>query len=589
MEKKKLIKSVLINFFLLFLVISIGFTADAGKKPAPRRTGAAWSEALDQPQAAGQSKLSSPSSALPPNAPLTVAESSQYTATSLHAEVLAFIKELQKLSPNLVVENIATTTEGRTVPMLIISNPPVHSPLYARNLNKTVVYIQANIHAGEVEGKEASLMLARELVLNPSHPYLKNLVILIVPNLNPDGNDKISPKNRVQQPGPEKGVGVRPNGQNLDLNRDAIKLESPEMTAVVGKIINHWDPALALDLHTTDGAYHEETVTYSWPVNPNIDPELLTYQRDIMLPAIVKTLKDKYGTLAAPYGMFRDWRDPSKGWETFEPQPRYFTNYVGVRNRLSILDENYVHADYKTRVISCFNFLKAILDYTASKTAEIQKLIEEADRRTIAAGLNPGGKTFAVEFDLQPLPKPVTIQAYELEVSERPGGGFPQIKPTNRKKPVTVPYYASYQPKRTVNLPYGYLISQPDPDLVAILLKHGLLVESLTSELTLPVEVFLPTEIKAADRPFQGHRLDQIKGEYKKENRTFPAGSLFVPTGQPLGSLAAYLLEPESDDGLAVWNFFDRYIYREWQRGYAELPVYRLLEPVNFPAIRLKN
>jgi len=183
----------------------------------------------------------------------------------------------------------------------------------------------------------------------------------------------------------------------------------------------------------------------------------------------------------------------------------------------------------------------------------------------------------------------VTIQAYELEVSERPGGGFPQIKPTNRKKPVTVPYYASYQPKRTVNLPYGYLISQPDPDLVAILLKHGLLVESLTSELTLPVEVFLPTEIKAADRPFQGHRLDQIKGEYKKENRTFPAGSLFVPTGQPLGFLAAYLLEPESDDGLAVWNFFDRYIYREWQRGYAELPVYRLLEPVNFPAIRLKN
>jgi len=187
------------------------------------------------------------------------------------------------------------------------------------------------------------------------------------------------------------------------------------------------------------------------------------------------------------------------------------------------------------------------------------------------------------------LPEPITIQAYELEVSERPGGGFPQIKPTNRKKPVTVPYYASYRPKRTVSLPYGYLISQPDPDLIAILLKHGLLVESLTSELTLPVEVFLPTEIKAADRPFQGHRLEQIKGQYKKETRTFPAGSLFVRTGQPLGSLAAYLLEPESEDGLAVWNFFDRYIYREWQRGYAELPVYRLLEPANFPAVRVRK
>ncbi len=589
MDKKKLLKSILINSFILFLIISLSSSTAASKNSAAKKAGASLSEVSGSRQVSGSSKPVSPSSGLPANAPLTVAESSHFTATSLHAEVIAFIKELQKLSPNLVVESIGTSTEGRSIPMLIISNPPVHSPLYARNLNKTVVYIQANIHAGEVEGKEASLMLARELVLNPSHPYLKDLVILIVPNLNPDGNDKISPNNRPQQPGPEKGVGVRPNGQNLDLNRDAMKLESPEMTAVVGKSINRWDPALVLDLQTTDGAYHEETVTYSWPVNPNIDPELLAYQRDIMLPAIVKILKDKYGTLAAPYGMFRDWRDTSKGWETFDPQPRYFTNYAGVRNRLSILDENYVHADYKTRVISCFNFLKAILDYTAGKTVEIQKLIEEADRRTIAAGLNPGGKTFAVEFDLQPLPEPITIQAYELEVSERPGGGFPQIKPTNRKKPVTVPYYASYRPKRTVSLPYGYLISQPDPDLIAILLKHGLLVESLTSELTLPVEVFLPTEIKAADRPFQGHRLEQIKGQYKKETRTFPAGSLFVRTGQPLGSLAAYLLEPESEDGLAVWNFFDRYIYREWQRGYAELPVYRLLEPANFPAVRVRK
>ncbi|MBP6909160.1 MAG: M14 family metallopeptidase [Candidatus Saccharicenans sp.] len=588
MEKKKLVKLALINFFILFLILSLS-PASTGKKPLVNRTAATWSEASAEPQATGSSKIAPKTSTLPPNAPLTVAESSQYTATSYHAEVISFINELQKLSPNLVVENIGTSAEGRSIPMLIISNPPVHSPLFARYLNKTVIYIQANIHAGEVEGKEASLMLARELVLNPAHPYLQNLVILIVPDLNPDGNDKINPKNRLQQPGPEKGVGVRPNGQNLDLNRDAIKLESPEMRAVVSQIINRWDPALVLDLHTTDGAYHEETVTYSWPVNPNIDPELLAYQRDVMLPAIVKNLKDKYGTLAAPYGMFRDWRDPAKGWETFEPQPRYFTNYAGLRNRLSILDENYVHADYKTRVISCFNFLKAILDYASVKATDIQKLIEAADRRTVAAGLNPAGKTFAVEFDLQPLPKPITIQAYELEVTERPGGGFPQIKPTDRKKPVTIPYYANYVPQKTVNLPYGYLISISDPSLVAILLEHGLLVEQLTAGLTLEVEVFKPKEVKASDRPFQGHRLEKIKGEYKKEARTFPAGSLFIRCAQPLGYLAAYLLEPESDDGLAVWNFFDRYLYPEWQRNLADFPVYRLLEPVNLQALRITN
>lgn len=588
MEKKKLFRLALINFFILFSVIPVSSTG-AEKKPPVNKTAATLSKTSGEPQVTSASKPAQPAAVLPQTFPLTVAESSNFTATSLHSEVISFINELQKLSRNLVVEYIGETAEGRPIPVLIISNPPVYSPLYARHLNKMAVYIQANIHAGEVEGKEASLMLARELVLNPAHPYLRNLVILIVPNLNPDGNDRINPQNRPQQPGPEKGVGIRPNGQNLDLNRDAIKLESPEMRAVVKNILNRWDPALVLDLHTTDGAYHEETVTYAWPVNPNIDTELLTYQRDIMLPAIIKNLKEKYGTLAAPYGMFRDWREPSKGWETFEPQPRYFTNYAGLRNRLSLLDENYVHADYKTRVMSCFNFLKSILDYVSIKTADIQKLIQEADRRTIDSGLNPRGKTFAVEFDLQPLPEPVTIQTYELEVTERPGGGFPQIKPTNKKKPATMPYYAYYVPKRTVSWPSAYLISASDPDLVSILLEHGLLVESLTSELTLEVEAFIPKEVKASDRPFQGHRLDQIKGEYQKITRTFRASSLLIRTAQPLGALAAYLLEPESDDGLATWNFFDRYIYREWQRGFDEFPVYRRLEPANFPAVRIKK
>ena len=520
---------------------------------------------------------------------LTVAESSQFTATSLYQDVLNFISELRKISPNLVVENIGRTAEGRDIPMLILSQPPVFTPQAARQFKKTVIYIQANIHAGEVEGKEATLMLAREILLAGEHPYLNNLVILIVPNLNADGNEKISPENRRQQPGPEKGVGTRQNALNQDLNRDAIKLESPEMRAVVEKILNRWDPALVIDCHTTDGAYHQETVTYSWPVNPNSDRQLLLYQRDTMLPAIVKGLKEKYQTLAAPYGMFRDWRDPAKGWETFEPQPRYFTNYAGIRNRLSILDENYVHADYRTRVISCYYFLKSILDYCSQKTPEIQKLIEEADRQTILKGLNPQGQSFALDFELKALPNPITINTYEMEAMERLGGGFPQLKPTDRLKPVTVPYFADYVPKKTTTLPYAYLINVPDPTIKEKLLAHGLLVEKLTSEVNLEVEVFLPKEIKASDRPFQGHRLNQVQGEYKTENRKFQPGTILVKTAQPLGYLAAYLLEPESDDGLVVWNFLDKYIFGQWQRGFSELPVYRLLSAVNIPTVKLSD
>ncbi|MCR4396340.1 MAG: M14 family zinc carboxypeptidase, partial [Candidatus Saccharicenans sp.] len=234
-----------------------------------------------------QTAAETPARAVPENL-LTVAEKSNFTATARYQEVMELIRELQKLSPRLLVENIGTTAEGRSIPMLVISNPPLHSPQAARSLKKTTVYIQANIHAGEVEGKEASLMLAREILLHPNHPYLQNLVILIVPNLNADGNERISPDNRRQQPGPEQGVGIRQNALNLDLNRDAVKLESPEMRAVVKNILNRWDPLLIVDCHTTDGAYHEETVTYSWPLNPNSDPKLLDYQRQTLLPAIEK-------------------------------------------------------------------------------------------------------------------------------------------------------------------------------------------------------------------------------------------------------------------------------------------------------------
>jgi len=295
--------------------------------------------------------------------PLTVAEATNYAATSRFADVMGFIGELQKQSPLIRVETLCRSAEGRDVPLLIIGSPVPATPFEPRGAKKAVIYIQANIHAGEVEGKEASLMLARDILARAKPPYLDKLVILMAPIFNADGNEKIDPANRRQQPGPEQGVGVRTNGQNLDLNRDAMKVESNEVAGLFGSVLNRWDPLLLVDCHTTDGAYHEPTVTYSWPVNPNGDSALIEFQRSRMLPEINAIMKDRYKTLGLPYGEFRDARAPEKGWETLEPQPRYITNYIGLRNRLAILDENYVHADFKTRVEGNYADLSAILDY----------------------------------------------------------------------------------------------------------------------------------------------------------------------------------------------------------------------------------
>ena len=518
--------------------------------------------------------------------PLTTAESTEFAATSTFADVMSFIRELQKLSPLLRVETMDTTAEGRNVPLVVIGKPLPLDPLALRSDKRITVYIQANIHAGEVEGKEASLMLARDILLDPKLPYLDKIVLLIAPIFNADGNDKIDPRNRPGQLGPEKGSGVRHNGQNLDLNRDAMKLESPELRGLVANVLVRWDPLLLVDCHTTDGSFHEEPVTYSWPLCPNGDPTIITYMRDKMLPAVAATLDKAYHTLSVPYGDPRDFRDMEKGWQTFSHQPRFVTNYIGLRNRLSILDENYNHADFKTRVLGCYNFLKSILDYGQAKSEELARLVADADQRTVRRGMAPReSDVFGLDMDVRALPQKVTLRGYEVQITPREGGSpFPEIKKTDRKKMYVMPYFADFYPKRTVRLPYAYLIPVFDEGLVAKLRSHGLAVEKLAEPVSLEVESFRLKEVKGADRLYQGHRTNQVKGEYAVEKREFPKGTLVVRMAQPLANLAAYLLEPESDDGLLVWNAFDKYIAREWGRGTETYPVFKLYAPENLVA-----
>lgn len=516
--------------------------------------------------------------------PLTKAELTDFKATSRYHDVMGFISQLQKISPYLRVEKLGKSAEGRFIPLIVIGRPLPSPGPFLRSDPRLVLYFQANIHAGEVEAKEACLMLARELVLNPESEYLKKLIILIAPIFNPDGNEKISPDNRRNQVGPEEGVGIRPNGMNLDLNRDAIKLESPELVGLVQNVLLRWDPALVFDGHTHNGSYHEEPVTYIWQLNPNGDLRLIEYMSQKMIPEVSRVLKEKYDTLSIPHGDFMDVRQPEKGWRTLGPQPRYLTNYIGLRNRLAILNENYPYKDFRTRTMGCYHLLLSILDYCVAHAAEIKQLISQADQSTIDQGMNPGEEDyFIVDYDVEPLPQKIKVLGYKMALEERPGR-WPRVKIDEQKKiTYELPFFAKYKAKKKVRYPFGYLLVYPDPGVIKNLLNHGILIERLDEEVELEVEAFQITELKAGERLFQGHHLNQVKGTTRTIKKRFLPGTIFVSTAQPLGKLAAYLLEPESDDGLLVWNFFDRYLSPQWRRGFNEYPVYKLYQPTSLP------
>jgi len=511
--------------------------------------------------------------------PLTIAESSDYTSTSRYEDVMNFIKELESSYSIMRLEIMATSTEGRDVPLLVIADPIPNSPISPSD-DRLVVYIQANIHAGEVEGKEATQMLARDLLKDHPKDIFDNLIILICPNLNPDGNEKISTKNRTRQNGPENGVGVRHNGQFLDLNRDAMKLETPEISGVVTNVLNTWDPAIVVDCHTTNGSYHEEPVTFTWGLNPNGDRTLINYMRDQMMPKVSDMLWEKHNVDNVFYGTFIDRGDYSKGWISYASEPRYLVNYIGVRNRLAILNENYSYADYKSRVWGSYYLLWSILDYAAKNKDQIKQLLEDADEKTVTRGLAPAvTDSFAIEYEGKPTPEDITIKAYELD-EYTDDNGRKRYRQSDRKITVTVPYIADYYPTKNIRFPYAYILEPTDPEIINLIKSHGVLLEQLDEETTLSVERFKIEELKGAERLYQGHYMNDITGEFVIEEKTFPAGTYIVYTAQPLGCLAAYLLEPQSDDGFLKWNVFDRYLVPQWGRRYYPYPVYRILEKV---------
>jgi len=521
--------------------------------------------------------------AQPDQLPKSRAELTNYEETTRYEEVLRFIAELQTRSPLVRLETFGTSEEGRMLPLMILSDSPISHPREARATGKPIVFIMANIHAGEVEGKEAMLHLSRRILFGDLRPLLSRLIILIAPIYNADGNEKINLNNRTAQNGPIGGVGVRENSKGYDLNRDYMKLDSPEAQSLVN-LFNRWDPHLTVDLHTTNGSYHGYHLTYSQPLNPNTNPAILDYHRARMLPAITKAMLKNHRFRSYYYGNFPRFTNlPAPGektrWEAFTHQPRIGQNYYGLRNRLTILSEAYSYLTFKRRVEVTESFVTEILKYAAANAAEIYQLTNRADEETVRKFLSNETVQQGVAFEMRPLPKPVDILIGEVVKVKNPRSGKDMTAMVEDKfKPLRMDDYGMFAATRSVTAPRAYIL-KPEKGLQVViekLLQHGIAVEELTAPLQAEVDVFTIGNVTRAPRAFQNHREVKIAGDYKKASMTFPAGTIIVRTAQPLGILACYLLEPESDDGLVDWNFFDAYL----ETG-KTFPVYKLMQNVN--------
>jgi hypothetical protein len=538
--------------------------------------------------------------------PLTRPEATNFTETSRYDDVVGFMKAMAAASPRIHLTTYGYTFEGRPMPLAVIGAPGA-TPEQVLATGKTRIYIQGNIHAGEVEGKEAALWLLRSIAKGERAAWLQRVVLLINPIYNADGNERVSVRNRGSQFGPIGGMGQRANAENLDLNRDNTKLETSEARSLA-RLLTQYDPHVAIDLHTTNGSDHGFYLTYETSVSPNTSPGITSLVRGDLLPAVTKAVKAKRGWSYFYYG--GPTRSGERVWagDLDLYKPRYTQTYFGIRNRIGILSETYSYASFEDRIKADYWFLEEIINYAVKNGEAIRMATSAADAESIV------GTPQAVRGRMVKAKDPVDVVLADVVDERNP---YVPDRPMRRRvdgseRIESMPHLGLVEGTETSVAPRAYVISAapvavapPSPpaappagappagppqgppgmppgapgrggmggqfgrpsgnpttrviaSVVDRLEAHGVKYFKTTADKAFKGERFRIESSQVAQAEYQGtHKLRTITGAWETTEQTIPAGSLVIPMDQPLARLAFILFDPRSDDGLMAWNILD--------------------------------
>lgn len=540
--------------------------------------------------------------------PLTRAEATDYRETTRSAEVLTFMDELCAATPLAKRLSLGTSSQGQDIAALVISDRQCFTPELAQKQKKCIVMVEANIHAGEVEGKESVLALARDLTLTSlGRNILNRTCLVLVPNFNPDGNDIISPENRKLdlsnlegQDGPESGVGIRYNGEGYNLNRDSMKQEAPE-TRAMARFYQAWWPHLFIDCHTTDGSLHSYDLTFDTSRgNEGLFAPVRTFARG-MLERVSKSVEAKHDFTSFWYGNFVKEDDPTTGWHTYPALPRFGSHYRGLLGRLDVLLETYSYIPFARRCAVMREWLLELFRFAALKREPILKLMQVERKRLETRGLvfdpalrmaiNHGiarqTEDHSLVFDYPAYAlrgDTATIQSFDKEsLSTR-------RYPGRRSKVYKIPHLRGHIPTEEVTVPIGYLAPASLAERLSlhgihvtdaaagarfraeryrILKKEETFSPDVATHVTKPGEREIPLSQKPQPKRFE--TVLTVRAE--RSDFTVPESWIWIPVAQRAGTLAVYLLEPHADDGLARWQFLDAHLKVD-----EYYPVVRVLE-----------
>ena len=486
----------------------------------------------------------------------TVAEQSGYARTGRFDEVQRLCAAFAATWPKAVrCAEFGRTPEGRPMLALVVSADGTLTADAARRANRPVILVQGGIHAGEIDGKDAGFLALREMLQGLAAPgALDRVTLVFVPVFNVDGHERVSRTNRPNQIGPEE-VGWRVTSQNLNLNRDYVKADAPEMQAML-RLLNEWDPIVYTDLHVTDGAQFEHDVSLN--VAPTLAGEgPLRRAATSLRDDVIRRLATQGSLPLDFYPSFRKDDDPASGFAVAVSPPRFSHEYWAARQRIGVLVETHSWKPYPVRVRVTRNSVVALVELTAAHGPAWREAAADADRRGAALA----GTPVALRYENTDHVRTLDFRGYAYRHEPSPISGGPVV----RYDPATpqvwrVPLYDEVKPAATVNAPGGgYIVPAAWAPLVRDKLAlHGIESRPIAAPAPgLAVQTFRATTVTPGRATNEGHTTLTLEGAWADERRDVPAGSLFVPIAQPKAWLLMTLLEPAGTDSLVGWGFFN--------------------------------
>ena len=495
---------------------------------------------------------------------ITPAERSGLRETPRYEPTVAWLRDLVDAAPELDMRSIGRSPEGRDIWMVIASRDQAFDAKALRQSGKPTLLAQAGIHSGEIDGKDAGLMLLRDMTVRATKPeLLSEANLLFVPIFSVDGHERFSKYSRINQRGPQ-AMGWRTTARNLNLNRDYSKLDSPEMRAMIA-VIREWQPDLYLDLHVTDGIDYQYDITFGFNREHGYSPRMAAWLERVYQPAVFGALADA-GHVPGPLIFAADNSDLSKGIREWTAIPRYSTGYGDACHLPTVLVENHSLKPYDQRVLGTYVLLEASLRTLAAEGPAL--------RAAVAADKKRDSPTVPLDWAHAETPQPFEFLGVQHRRHTSAITGADWIEWLGRPETVTLPYHLDEVVTETVARPPAYYVPPTWPEVIERLHLHGIPLETLNTPREVDVEMYRITDFELARAPFEGHIrvTPTVRVEARRER--FAAGSVRVPATGALGDLAVLLLEPRSPDSFFQWGFFYEVLQRtEYIEGYVLEPL----------------